>query len=265
MVQLPSVLVDFADALKTLVASQSDVTQLVTKWDEIVNTDTPRTVKITLSDGTEHSVDNLAKIRNDLVEGLSLDRPTVAELNFQSRYGAGGSLTATRYVGYAPYRGINSSSSGPSEDPFDKYEGFSGFVRAARNDFFTVCAPNKATTTFNLLQMPRVMWLGVPDVNNNIIDTFNFTVESPNQAMISQGLMAAWQYGGIITLINAYTTREGTLLGDVTVNLVLNPGDSASGTLRLVIPQQSYVTLVLWAWPGQPQVNCTKIGEGSTV
>lgn len=264
MVQLPHSLVDFADAIKALVSSQSDVTQLVTKWDEIVNTTTPTTVKIRLSDGTEHSVDNLAKIRNDLIEGLSLNRPTVDEINFRSKYGSSGHLIATRYSGYATYAGVDSQGSGPSEDPFDKYQGYAGFVRAIRNDFFTTCIPNKAVTTFNMFELPRVMWLGFIDARNNdaTIDNYTFTVQAPPQSLTAQDVTAAWQYCGIVTLINAYTNRAGTPLGDVTVNFIY---DVSGSTRTVVIPQQSYVTLLFWAHPGQDSVNIGKIGEGSTV
>ena len=152
MVQLPSAIVDFADALKALVDSQSDVTQLVTKWDELTNTDTPGTVKIVLSNGTEHTVDNLAKIRNDLVEGLALDNPSVWSLSFKSSNGAGGMISAGGNYGHTFHNGVDGS--GNVEDPFDRYSGFVGFARMARNEFYTTCVPNKDVCDFQLFQMP---------------------------------------------------------------------------------------------------------------
>lgn len=259
MTQLPTALVDFADAIKTLVASQSDVTQLVTKWDEIVNTTTPNTVKIVLSDGTEHIVDNLAKIREDLVEGLSLDKPTVSELNFASKYGAGGQLVSSRYVGYSYYSGIGDSS-GASEDPFDKYSGYSGFVRALKNDFFTQCAPNRDTINCHLLELPRVVWLGIPDERNNnqAISSFTMTVTAPPESWLSRGGLVGRQYYGLVTFLNASVAT----LGDITLNIIFNPGDAANGKRVFYMPEQSSITLLFFAYPGQDRVNVWKIGEG---
>ena len=67
MTNIPHSIVDFAAALKLLAESQSDVAEIVTKWDLICDTETARTVEITLSNGV-HKVDNLAKIRQDLIQ-----------------------------------------------------------------------------------------------------------------------------------------------------------------------------------------------------
>lgn len=261
MVQLRPALVDFADALKTLVNSQSDVTELVTKWDDLVNTTTPKTVKIVLSDGTEHLVDNLAKIRNDLVEGLSLDKPTISELKFQPKYGISGGLKATEYIGATVYRPEGSTSSGPREDPFDKHDGYAGFVRALRNDFFTVCQPTKAATSFDLLDLPRVMALGVPDERNNYatINIYNFAVTAPSASRLASHELINGQYGGMVTLLNSYTDKSGTLLGPVTVNFIYSTNGD---TKTYVIQQKTSITLLLWANPGMNIVNIAKIGEG---
>ena len=58
---LPHNLVDFGNALKMLANSQADVTELVTKWDELIDTNTAKTVTIKLSNGVVHKIDNLAK------------------------------------------------------------------------------------------------------------------------------------------------------------------------------------------------------------
>lgn len=264
MVQIPHSLVDFADALKALGDSQSDVTQLVTKWDELVNTTTPGTVKIILSNGTEHTVDNLAKIRQDLVEGLSLNNPTVNSVNFEGRYDSSGSIDATRHFGYALYAGVDGGANGPSEDPFDKYSNHKGFARLERNDLYTVCLANKAVCDFNLLELPRVMWLGYPDERNNdeTISEYTFNVTAPPDAYKSQNFMVSQQYYGMVTLINSYQTRSGTRLGDVTVHIMYKLGKSPK---TYVVPQDACITLLLWAHPNQDQVNVAKIGEGSVV
>ena len=58
----PSSLLDFADALRLIAQSQSDVTELVVKWNEIMDTTSPTTVSV-LVGGLVKQVDNLAKIR----------------------------------------------------------------------------------------------------------------------------------------------------------------------------------------------------------
>ena len=263
MVQLPSAIVDFADALKALVDSQSDVTQLVTKWDELTNTDTPGTVKIVLSNGTEHTVDNLAKIRNDLVEGLALDNPSVWSISFKSSNGAGGMISAGGSYGSTFHNGVDGS--GNVEDPFDRYRGSVGFARMTRNEFYTTCVPNKDVCDFHLFQMPRVMWLGQPDAKNSnvALSNYTFNIKAPPASWATSGnLVEGAQYYGQVTLINAYLSGS-TPLGDVTVNIVADPGNAAGGTRTIVIPQKSYVTLLLWAAPGQALVNIVKLYEGT--
>ena len=86
MVEIPHNVLDFADALHLLAQSQSDVSEIVTKWDLICDTTTARTVTVNIN-GTTMEVDNLAKIRQDLVSGLSLDNPTVTSLKLLERSG----------------------------------------------------------------------------------------------------------------------------------------------------------------------------------
>ena len=251
MVQLPSSLVDFADALKTLVASQSDVTQLVTKWDEIVNTDTPRTVKITLSDGTEHSVDNLAKIRNDLIEGLSLDEPTVSALKF-NQYRERGMIRANRWWGKAFHL--------DGENAFESGEGWIGAYRNLRNDFNSVCMPDKAVVRANMMQMPRIVYIGaVKDRGIDPVDTVDFYITAPSATYVTNDEMVPSHYDTMVTFVNRNFGRAENpnyAGADVTVRL---HDEQGTFTVERVIPPAHSATFILFAAPGLNTMNVNEV------
>ncbi len=247
-VKLPQSLVDFSDALKKLYQSSEDATEIVTKWDEITNTDTPETVKVTIS-GVVHEVDNLAKIRQDLVEGLSLDNPTVRSVSFKAGppYNSEGKQESTSW--YCTSVAPQSSGIYPYEDVDTEV----GEFRNVYNDFRTVCLLNKATLNVDMLTLPGVVLLAAPSIEGQTrLDSFELTIRSPSADYITQGKM---------TSVRHYYTRV-TFINTNTVPVTLN-FYNATGSVIIpsprVIPSLKAVTYLIFAKPNQDTVYVQEV------
>lgn len=249
-IKLPQNFVTFADAIKILYESQRDVTELVSKWDDIVNTDTPGTVDITLSSGVTKKVDNLAKIRNDLVKGLGLDEPTVRAIHFNG-YRSKSTVTGMTQYGIE-YKDGTSGNSPLFGDQFGGY-------RNIWNTMYSVCLPKSNNITLSLHNVPRIIMLGVNvfDGQQNVyITDYTINITAPPNSYITSGVMANEQYCTLVTFINRNFGADPTnvIHGQVTLRI-------KSGTFevsRKIDPDKS-VTYALFAAPGADVVNAHEI------
>lgn len=258
MTNVPHAIVDFAAALKMLASAQSDIAEIVTKWDLICDTTTPRTVKIELSDGI-HEVDNLAKIREDLVKGLSLDNPEVYSLKLKTKYGPGtGYLHSTYFASKSWFASSDSESS--FKDPYEKYESYWGCYRNMRNTFYSCCMGQKSEIHINFLELSRYIWLGYPaSPNDPPIQAYSLYIKSPSPSntVLAQG---GRQYCAVVTFIGAYTNQAGTApAGAVTLHIYHVDGSTATTTVTIEFGKTA--TFIMWAAPGQNQVNVQRIHE----
>lgn len=241
----------FADALKTLASSQADVTELVTKFDELCDTTTPRTVTITVG-GVTHEVDNLAKIREDLVEGLSLDRPKVTGVVFRGRQ-ASGDINASQWES----RVVNDAGS----NDFNTSALVTGAFRYVSNNFYTVCMPNKARVDTNMLRLPRVVIVGaVANAGENPVDTIDFYVSAPPAAMGTQDVIVGnAQYYALVTFVNR---NFGNGLGAVVpakVTIKLHDQLDSIPPIVREIPPLCSATYMFFAGTGQQTVQIQEI------
>lgn len=255
---VPSAILDFSQALAMLVNSQGDITTLITKWDQITNTDSPATVDIELSDGTVHTVDNLAKIRNDLIAGLSLDEPTVKSLKFQG-VRENGISRATIQTGLGWH--------GSDEYAFDKYPGFAGVYRNLVNDFRTVCIPNQSRIELGLLELPRIILLGAQYAEDaDPISELTVDLSAPSRAYAEQGLLSDNRhYYTMVTIVNRYTSATGTASQDgypVTVHWVTGDGVNLVSYDRTIKPKCS-ASFLMFAPAGGSIVNIQEIVSDS--
>lgn len=249
--KVPSAILDFAQALELLAKSQGDITSVLTKWDQITNTDTPSTVEITLSDGTTHTVDNLAKIRRDLIAGLSLDEPTVKSIKFTGVRANGVSKATTQY-------GMSWHSLG--EYAFDSSSGFAGVYRSINNDFRTICVPGSSSIDLGLLDMPKVILLGAPDLESDEpITDVTVNVSAPSLAFMTQGMLAEYKhYYTTVTVVNRYmgTTSNPDFNGaPVTIHWVTGSGLTVDRTIKPLCS----VTFLMFAPAGGSSVNIQEI------
>ena len=250
MVEIPHSILDFADAMRLLAESQGDVTELVTKWDELCNTTTPATIKVNVG-GVEHEVDNLAKIRQDLISGLSLNTPTVKSLSFKdasrgSSSSGNGMMTAARR-----YAVLGHSS---SQDPFGTDMIVDGYMETVWNMLRTVVCPAASRIDIPLYDIPKVLLLGVPkNTGDTPLDTYDFYITAPGAAYATQDIMAARQYYTTAKFVNRnYGTGNPVVKGNVTIRL-----HDATGNVNItrVIPPDRYVEYLFFAAPGQDTVN----------
>ena len=257
MTNVPHAIVDFAAALKMLADAQSDIAEVVTKWDLICDTTTPRTVKIELSDGV-HEVDNLAKIREDLVKGLSLENPEVYSLTLKTKYGPGtGFINAHQQSATKWFAGGDSDSS--FKDPYEKYEAYLGIVRNMRNTFYSCCMGQKQRIDINLLDLARYVWLGYPASPNDApIAEYDLYIKSP--ASSNPRLAQNRQYCTAVTFIGAHTNQAGTAPAGAVI-LHIHHVDGSSDPTTVSIDYGKTATFIMWAAPGQNQVNVQRIHE----
>lgn len=240
MTNIPHSIVDFAAALKLLAESQSDVAEIVTKWDLICNTETPRTVEITLSNGV-HKVDNLAKIRNDLIKGLSLDRPKVKDIRFTA-YRVNGTIDSTTRTGEAWHD--------VGEDEYEKNaQGWRSYAQFLSNDLRTVCLPDTTDISVSMPQLERVIYLGwAPDGNAGYATDYTIRITSPSPAYADR-ISETRQHYTMVTFVNTNPNKNA-----VHLKIVYNPND-ANGYVMRTIPFAYSVTYFVWAALGQNLVN----------
>lgn len=240
MTNVPHSIVDFAAALKLLAESQSDVAEIVTKWDLICDTETARTVEITLSNGV-HKVDNLAKIRNDLIKGLSLDRPNVTDIRFTS-YRSNGMIAAASRTSKVWY-GIN-------EDEYEKNaQGWRSYAQFMCNELRTVCIPDTPTMSVSMVNLERVIFLGwAPDGNAGYVTDYTISIASP-PASYADMISTTRAHYTMVTFVNTNPSQNG-----VNLKIVYNPND-ANGYITRAIPPGYSVTYLVWAALGQNLVN----------
>lgn len=246
MEQMPAAIVDFAAALKLLGQSQSDVAEIVTKWDLICNTDTPRTVEIQLSNGV-HKVDNLAKIRNDLIKGLSLDEPKVKSVQF-SAYRVSGRISATDRISNAWHE--------DGEDPYEPTrEGWETSARLGNTDIESVCMPTTPDITVRMSDLRPVIFVGwATGTDGNPITTFDIHIKSMHSAW-SSSLYSGKQYYTRTTFVN--TNPNGD---DVTIKLWYDD-TNPNGYFTRVLPVRKSFTVLVWAALGQNLVNIFELKE----
>lgn len=246
MEQMPAAIVDFAAALKLLGQSQSDVAEIVTKWDLICNTDTPRTVEIQLSNGV-HKVDNLAKIRQDLIKGLSLNEPTCKVVKF-SAYRVSGRISATDRVSNA-WHDVD-------EDPYEPTRsGWETSARYLRNEVASVCMPTTNNITVHMAELEPVIFVGwEKDSGGTPITSFDFHIKSLPSGYSNSLYCDHKQYYTRVMFVN--TNPNGD---DVTLKLWFNDADAQNGYKLRVLPVQKSATFLVWAAIGQNLVNLYEI------
>lgn len=243
MTSLPASFVDFSSALSLLANSQADITELVSKWSDIMDTTTPKTVDVGLSDGEQYMVDNLAKIRADLIAGLSLDEPTVKAIHF-SGYRTTSTLMGTLQYGKTWH---------PADSyDFDPLEGYTAIYSNDLNTFRTACVPKSDNLSVMLLDMPRIVLLG-SEVSTNIpiIDDVTITVSAPPASLVSSGTLAENKYYcGITTFVNRnFGTQAGGINSEGNpVKLTLASGDVTLSTIE--IPPTQCISVLMFAAAG---------------
>lgn len=235
MVTIPHSLTDFYDALRMLYESQGDVTEIVTKWDLICDTEVARTVPLDIN-GTTKLVDNLAKMRNDLVEGLSLDNPTVKSVTLQDREGNSGNINYGRW-----FTRISSASNNPFEDRAR------GSFRNTNNDYFTARIPDHSPVTANLLDMPRFVFVGGSRGAVTPITNFEIIVTAPSASYAQDDTFVDDQYCAMTTFVNMHTDA---------VTLGINDGEAYTS---YSIQYKKSRTFLFFASAGMNKVNVQEI------
>lgn len=222
---LPASFVDFKAALKALVDSQTDVLKLVTAWSQIMDTDTPGTVDITLTDGIKKTVDNLAKIREDLVAGLSLENPKVTSITARSSRSSS-TMEASRGYGWSPVvSGLTASGLG--------LMGYYGNVGNVMRSMVYL----DSEATLELQDVPRVLLLGLDGTTD-----YTLTVNPPNNEFLnSVYLIGGIPYVTTVTFVNRKI--NGTKFTEyVTLNI--------NGNSRRIPPGMS-ASYLMWVIPGE--------------
>lgn len=253
MIELPHSLLDFADALRMLADSQADVTELVTKWDELCDTVTPKTVTITVG-GITHEVSNLAKIREDLVEGLSLDKPTVSLVKFRSRQASGMQSAGLRYGSVYHTDGTY---------PYNDRALYTGAYSNLVNEMRVVCMPDKVSTqsspiVASLQELPRVMFVGaVRNAGETPVSDMWLLVDAPAASLLQNNVLVNDYYCAQVTFVNRNLgDGTGTIVpAPVTVHLCTRDGN----VITRAIPELKSVSYVFFAAPGRNTVLMQEI------
>lgn len=221
--------VDFKDALKALTDSQKDVTSLVMAWNSIMDTDTPGSVSIVLTNGVTTNVANLAKIREDLSAGLSLSHPTVTTITASSRNGSY-TVTSSRSYGKIPkVEGL--------AIPGNSDTSAMGIHRNVCTDMRTVCTLSSKYVTLEMQELPEVVLLGTDTITD-----YNLTVNPPNTGFLNQNiLLDGVQYITKVTFVNRKIT-DGQFMGSVKLTI--------GKFSRTILPGHS-VSYFVWAAPGE--------------
>lgn len=247
---LPTSLVDFGTALRMLADSQSDVTEIITKWETLFDMETPRTVEVTLSDGTVHNIDNLAKMREDLIAGLSLDEPKVKQLKMSSPYVKGG-IRGNAWYGLHYGGESKNDETGMYLDNPDA-GGFMGMRYGVQNVLRTCAFVDKATGTISMEEMPEMIIVGGFHKQGQVIPlTYELTLVAPGLDNVARGEMVTdVQYCGRVMFVNQNQESDFKLAVKDSVGSVLYTRD---------IPANKCIECAYWAAVGQGSVMFREI------
>ena len=117
----------------------------------------------------------------------------------------------------------------------------------------------KQRVDISLLELSRFIWLGYPaSPNDPPIQEYSLYIKSPNASntVLAQGR----QYCALVTFIGAYTNQAGTTpAGAVTLHIYHVDGSSTPTTVTIEFGKTA--TFIMWAAPGQNQVNVQRIHE----
>lgn len=251
---MPKAFLDFADALRMLSQCSLDATELVTKWDQITDTTTPAVVTITVN-GATHNVDNLAKIRQDLTAGLSIDYPTVRGIEFVDRQSKGSAGPVTSY-------GLNWKDSGGI--PYQDDSGYLGVYHSVCNDFYTACMPSKVDVTARFLELPKVVMLGAARETGVLPpDTLNLTVEAPTASFVQIGALDNQMYYTKVTFVNRNAGRilpDGSAEHAEGLPFTFSIFNVTGAQLySKVLSSYESVTLLIYTAPGLSTVNIQEV------
>lgn len=266
---IPTAIVDFSTAIRKICESQLDVQELVSKWADIVNDTTPKTVSLSLTSGEALEVKNLAMVEQELRESV---RETYPNINKSRVSFSGGSATA-------PFSAIYGATGSHGKGKMDKsLYPLVGWTQSAVNDFVTYrpvnLGPDNTEHTILFSQLPRQVMLGYPDTflgtaNSNTYTRINVTPISSgdtdfdlmNNVDDGQNSMGAvgYHYSCITRFINHSLTNDHTLY--------LFSGTKTEGSRQILIPKATagglnYADVLFFCGKGLDTVNIELLNGG---
>lgn len=154
---IPTAITDFASSIQAICNSQLDVQELVSKWADIIDDVTPKTVEIHLTNGQTLSIKNMAMVEGELREAVRETYPNINKSRVSFTYGSPTSSFSAIYGATASH----------GQAKLDKsLTTLSGWTQSPVNDFVTyhpVEIPTGATSaTIRFSQLPRLVMLGIP-------------------------------------------------------------------------------------------------------
>lgn len=249
---IPTAIVDFAQAIREICNSQADVQELVSKWNDIINDSVPKLVTIRLTSGEYANIKNLAMVENELREAV---RETYPNINKTRASFSGGSSTA-------PFSAIYGATSSHGRGKLDSsLTGIVGWTRSSVNDFFIYhnvesndshsTQSNPKTIPFS--QLPRMVAL----VDNPSITESFFAVTPIKSNDSDFDLMyntesSQYHYSCICRFINHSGTNDYTLH-------LLSSG-IAESEVAITIPKRvtgsplNYADVLFWCGKGLDKV-----------
>lgn len=247
---IPTKIVDFAQAIREICNSQADVQELVSKWNDIINDSVPKVVTIRLTSGEYAEIKNLAMVENELREAVRETYPNInkARVSFE-----GGSASA-------PFSAIYGATSSHGRGRFaSSLTGIVGWTKSSVNDFYIYhnvetssshsTRQNPKTVLFS--QLPRMVAL----VDNPSVTESFFSVtpiksgDTDFDVMYNGGEQdAVYHYACISRFINHSGTK------DYTLHLLSN--GIAESEVTITIPKRvagsplNYADVLFWCGKG---------------
>lgn len=172
---IPTAITDFATAIQSICNSQTDVQELVSKWNDIINDQVPKVVSIRLTSGEYAEIKNLAMVERELRESV---RTTYPNINTDRVSFTGGSSTA-------PFSAIYGSTSSHGKGRLSSaLTPVVGWTQSSVNDFVTYHVLDKMYTESSkkvipFSQLPRMVMLGLPETFEGVSNTDTYIQVNP--------------------------------------------------------------------------------------
>lgn len=246
---IPTAITDFATAIQKICDSQADVQELVSKWNDIINDQTPMLVPVKLTNAQSITVKNLAMVEQELQSAV---KETYPNINKSRASFKGGSATA-------PFSAIYGATSSHGKGKFaSSLTGIVGWTRSSVNDFFVYHNVEDASNPSTMQNRKAIPFSQIPKMvalfDNPAVTSSYFSITPIKSGDTDFDLMydsgdeyARYHYSCISRFINHSSTN------DYTLNLF--SGSNAGSQKSIVIPKSSggplnYADVLFWCGKG---------------
>ncbi len=258
----PTAITDFASAIQAICNSQLDVQELTSKWADIIDDVTPKTVEIHLTNGQTLSIKNMAMVEGELREAVRETYPNINKSRASFTYGSPTSSFSAIYGATASH----------GQAKLDKsLTTLSGWTQSPVNDFVTYhpveISTGATSATIRFSQLPRLVMLGIPEERTTTSIVVEPIPSNANDFDLMYNVdangateFAVYYYSCVTRFVNHSSANDQVLK--------LSTSTTPESVISIKIPKRganagfNYADVLFFAGKGQNAVNFLLLNGG---